>query len=252
MKKIIFVVILFSFFITTYLKLFGGSAGKHYTYETQEIVLFPTAGLVLKSDLFNVKFQGNNVVVLSVEKIAYKDLALGISLAFEDFLGNRRTTLLDYPAIKIKYRLLNEAKYYPAIVVGFDSENYLDIPVNTNKYHHHSIGPYIVASKAFSWQYGIMGIHLGANFPIEFNDNKRGSFFLGLEHSLHKYATAAIEYNFDGGYNKDGSIQKGTLNMGLKYSIDNNVTINFYLIDFLSTNYSSYKILNLQFITKLF
>lgn len=252
MRNIVFVLMIFSLFHLNHNIIFAGSAGKNYTYETQEIVLFPTAGLVTQNDIFNIKFLGRDVIVLSMEKITNNDLVVGVSLAFEDFLGNRQISFLDYPAVKIKYRLLNEAKYYPAIVVGFDSENFLDIIVNTNNYYHHSIGPYIVASKAFSWQLGILGIHFGANLPIEFNVSKRGNFFFGIEHSIHHNASATIEYNFNGSYNKEGSIQKGLLNMGLKYSIDRNVTINFYMIDLLTTNFNRYKILNFQFITKLF
>lgn len=249
-NKLVLLIILYLFSITS---VFGGSAGKNYTYETQEITLYPTAGIVSTSQLFDLKFIGHDIIILAFETKLLERMSIGVSIAFEEFLGNNNNfNFKDYPCFKLKYRLLEEGKYYPAILIGFDGENYLDIPADRNSKYHHSIGPFIVVSKAFSWQLGLIGVHLGANVPIEYNTNNRGNFFLGIEHTLTNFTSFALEYDFNGAYNKEGLLKKGNINLGLKYSIDNNVTLQFSVVDILSNNYSSYKVLNLQFISRLF
>jgi len=233
--------------------LFAGSAGKNYFYETQEIVLYPTAGMATNSDLFNISFFGDDILVISAEKLLQKDLSVGISFAVKNFLGNNSAvSIKDYPAIRVKYRLLNEGKSYPAILLGFDSQTYLDLSIHKGSFYHHSIGPFIAISKAFSWQMGIIGVHLGANFPIEYNKNRRGNFFFGIEQTINQSVSAAFEYSFEGDSNLNGKIPDGITNFGLKYSIDRNATFSLYLIDIFSTKMSTYKVINLQFIAKIF
>ncbi len=252
MQKTLFAIILI-FCLNSSEDLLAGSAGRNYTYETQEIVLYPTAGLTNNNSLLDFKFIGDEVFILSLETIVFKQFSMGISMAFDGLLGNRtHFAFKDYPALKLKYRILDESRNYPAIMVGFDSGNFIDIPINSSNKYHFSIGPFIVLSKAFSWQLGIMGIHLGANLPIEYNTNKYGNFYFGIEHSLNRFASVAIEYDFNGAYNRNGSIRNGILNLGLKYSIDRNVTLQFYIVDILSNNFENYKVFNLQFVSNLF
>lgn len=248
-KILIFFIFVFQ---TNILNIYAGSAGKNYTYETQEIVLFPTAGMATNGNLFNLSCLGN-ILVLSAEKSLQNDLSIGVSLAVRNLLGNNNSvSIKDYPAIKVKYRLLNEGKSYPAILLGFDSQTYLDFPNRTGGFHHHSIGPFIAMSKAFSWQLGIIGFHLGANFPIEYNANRRGNFFFGIEHTINKDISCAIEYSFDSDSNLKGLLSDGITNFGFKYSVDRNVTLNLYLIDIFSTKMSIYRVINLQFVAKIF
>ncbi len=242
---------LFCFFFAK--DLSAGSAGRSYNYETQEIVLYPTAGMVNNNQLFNLDFIGNEIFVLSFETLLIKNLSIGASIAFEKFLGNKSNlSFKDYPSIKVKYRFIDEGKYYPAMMIGFDSKNFLDIQINTTEQYHHSIGPFLVLSKAFSWQLGILGVHLGANVPIEFNPNQKGNFYFGVEHTLNNFVSVAVEYDYNGAYNKKVLPVNRILNIGLKYSIDRNVTLQFYVVDVLSQNFNKFKIFNLQFISKMF
>lgn len=231
--------------------MIAGSSGKSYSYETQETVLFPTAGLVDHNELFNLLFSHNDVLVISLEKSVYENLMVGTSVAFSNFLGNKTTKFKNYPSFKAKYRLLNEGIYYPAIAIGINTENFIDIPINSTVDYHHSIGPYIVLSKAFSWKLGLIGFHLGANYPMDNNSTKKGNFFLGIEHTFSKDGSFAIEYDFLSSKNQSGSTKNGNINMALKYSIDRNVTFNFYLIDLFANNFNTYKMINIQFITNL-
>lgn len=243
------------FFICLFfaINLSAGSAGKVYTYETQEIVLYPTAGLISNNQLFNLDFLANDVLILSFETMVIKDLSIGGSLAIRDLLGNtNKFGLENFPAITIKYRFLNEDKYYPAMMIGFDSKNFLNLQVNTTEQFHHSIGPFLILSKAFSWQLGILEVHLGANIPIEFNPNHKGNFFFGVEHTLNNFASVAVEYDFNGANNKKGLLDKGIINLGLKYSIDRNVTLQYFMLDVFSQNFKTYKIFKVQFISKIF
>ena len=251
MNKYISFLFLFIIQLNNY-DLIAGSAGKNYTYESQEIVLYPTAGLTQNCELFNFNFLGGDILVFSAEKTIQKDFSVGISFAIKNFVGNNKTIInKDFPAIKLKYRLLNEEKYYPAILLGFDSQNYLDFSDIRGNLHNHSIGPFVAISKAFSWQLGIIAIHFGGNLPIEYNPNKKVNFFVGAEHSLNRMASVSFEYSFDRESNDNLSIWNGITNIGIKYSIDKNVTLNLFFIDIFSSKIYIYRILNLQFITHL-
>lgn len=244
---------LFFIYLFFAIDLSAGSAGRNYTYETQEIILFPTAGLAGNKQMIDFDFIGKDILIASFKTMLLKDVSLGCSIALEGLLSNNtKFGLENYPAITIKYRFLNEGKYYPAMVIGFDSHNFINIPIDKTQEFHHSIGPFLVLSKAFSWQFGILGLHLGANLPIEFNPYQKGNFFFGVEHTLNKFASVAVEYDFNGANNKKGLLGKGIINLGLKYSIDRNVTLQYFMLDVFSQNFNTFKIFKVQFISKIF
>lgn len=246
--KIISIIILISVS-----KSLAGSAGVNYTYETQNIVNMPSAGIIPESSqLFSLNFSGNSGLMLTAEYAPLKNLSLGISFGGNGILGNETIKFQKYPGIFAKYRFLNERKYLPAAAIGFNSQGQGNYIESQEKYQIASPGIYLVLSKAFKWEYGFFALHLGTNYSLEPKSSERkiNSFF-GFEHSISQRASINFEYDFNTPVNNGFSMQ-GMSNLGLRYSIEKNSTLELKLYDIFGTQTDMIRLIKIEFVGYLF
>jgi hypothetical protein len=232
----------------------AGSAGTNYTYETQNIVNMPTAGIIQKnSQLFSLNFAGKSSLMLSAEFAPFSNASLGISFGGTGILGNETIKFQKYPGIFAKYRLLNEKKYLPAIAIGFNSQgqgNYIEA---IDGYHILSPGFYLAFSKAFKWEYGFYAMHLGTNYSLEpKSEDKSVNVYFGFEHTFSERASFNFEYDFNTPRNNGFFISKGMTNIGIRYSIEKNSTLELKLADIFGTRGEMIRLLKIEFVGFLF
>ena len=232
------------------IKVWSGSAGTSYLYETQYIVNKPTAGLIpIKSQIFSLNFGGSASFWLNCEYSPINNLALGLAFGGTNLFGSENIKFQPYPGILAKYRFVNENKYVPAIAVGFNSQGLGVYNSKANEFEINSPGLFLAFSKSFKWKYGYLGLHLGTNYSFEPVASKRKiNPYLGFEQSLGSRSSLDLEYDLQTPYNPNFVFNKGLLNVDLRYSIDNSTTLELKFIDIFNTNTQIYKLLKVEFI----
>ena len=212
-----------------------GTAGNRPAYESQYIVSSPTAGVISKNSIFsslNINNQNSTEFIFNYG--IYKDLNVGIGLNINNLTGNNSLDIPKLPGISIKYRLIDEAIYYPAFLVGFSSQGRGN--VYSDKYYSEpSPGFYLAMSKSFKYKYGSIFLHGGLNYSFE--NDKIPNYWIGLENSLLDFASINLEFNPY--LNKRSGIYKienPYLNLSFRASVGSGLTIEYKLIDLLSTD----------------
>ena len=171
------------------------------------------------------------------------NLSLGFSFGIQHLIGDTRPSFnKDYPDYHFKYRIWNEDLTKPGILIGFDSQGkgkYRHIISESHdntsffRYDQKSFGYYLVMSKNYNLM-GNFGIHIGMNKTLE-NDDGDGdiNIFFGIDKELNNSFSLMMEYDamlndnnqeYD---HEDLSLGKGIgyLNMGLRWSVSQNLLI---------------------------
>lgn len=227
--------------IVLYLASFGtllaqGAAGDGAVYESNYIIDQPTAGVLRKGN-FSVYTQtypqGGLLVGLSAAP--FTNFNMGFSYSGTNIIGTGSVEWQKMPGIQLKLRLLDERISWPAIVIGLNTqgrETYFD---DTERFMTNSTGLYLAVSKNYSWLLGDIALHGGINYSFDTpSDNRSPNFYLGVEQSIGSKGALNFEYNptIDE-YNKDIMSHKGMLNMSLRWSIYNGITVELHARDLL-------------------
>lgn len=231
------------------------SAGSFSNVEPRNIIDLPTAGVLkIKNYALDFGFFEQGGVIMKLEAGALENLNLGISFSGKEIIGGRKIIFQKYPAIAIKYRLLDEKKSYPAIVLGFDSQGKGEWIDSTKRFAIKSRGVFLAGSRNYSY-YGNLSMHFGANYSFEKSDNDISpNIFFGLEKSIGEYNSFLMEYDFalnDDDVKSIGT-NKGYLNLGFRSSLGNGFTIGMDFKDlFLNRKdiYSSNRNFQMEFIS---
>lgn len=237
-----------------YQNLISGSAGLNYTYDTQTIVSMPTAGLIpYNGQLLSLNFHSNTGMMFTIEYSPVTNASVGLSFGGNGIFGNETLKFQKYPGIEAKYRFINEKKYFPAIVVGFNSQGYGTYSDATEEFQVNSPGFFLAMSKSFKWDYGIYSIHLGSNYSLEQKSgNRKMNAYFGFEHTLGRQSSVNFEYDFNAPHNSGFNLMKGRTNLGIRYSIEKVTTLELKLIDIFGTQSEMLRFLKIEFVGFLF
>ncbi|MES2766273.1 MAG: hypothetical protein V4642_10410 [Bacteroidota bacterium] len=174
-----------------------GSAGSRATIESRTIVDMPTAGVIAKGKIsaYTHAFE-NGGIMAEVSYGVFKNINIGASYSGTGIIGSGAMSFQGIPGAHIRARILDEAIYYPGILLGVQTQGRGAFLKALKSFQTPSPGAFIALSKAFTWKYGTLALHSGANYSFEGNStNRKVSYYGGVEQSLLKNVAITLEYN---------------------------------------------------------
>lgn len=223
--------------ILSFVSIFAqGSAGEKASYESRRIVLMPTAGVLDKGafSLYSSIFPGGGFMT-EIDASPFTNFNMGISFSGTNIVGVGEIQWQKIPGIHFKYRLFNETDFIPAFLIGINTQGFEKYYDADKRYQMISPGIYLTASKNYKWLLGLVAFHGGINYSFEPLPKKRfPNLFIGFEHSIWKYFSLNMEYNFS--FDDMNSIymsNKGLLDLSIRWAVANGLTLEIQAIDLL-------------------
>jgi len=189
--------------------------------------------------------------------IAYTDIGisnrflLGISFGADSTLGAVEPRWNPDMEFNVKFRLVDELEFFPAISVGYNSQGDGHYDKRYKRYAYKSKGFYAVASRSFYFYKWTSGWHGGVNYSTENSRDKNGniSLFVGFDATFNYDLAFLMEYDFalndnEGTvpmgypYNYSGK-GRGYLNASLKWLFTDNLEMELILKDLLVNRHES-------------
>lgn len=213
-----------------------GSSGIDAKFEYRSLVDLPTAGVVEKGYVgVSLDVMPFGVLVSKIEVGVFENFSFGISYGGSNIIGRGKITGYKLPGINVRARIINESEALPAIVLGFDSQGKGEFDKTLNRYQIKSPGFFAAVSKNFNF-YGYLSIHGMINFSFERDDaDKDLNLGFGIEKTLGSKVSVVGEYDFAINDNTGNSLGDGSgyLNIGLRWSLGDGLTLGLNLRDLL-------------------
>ena len=174
-----------------------GSAGSRATIESRTIVDMPTAGVISKGKISAyVHAFENGGIMAEASYGVFKNINIGASYSGIGIIGAGTMEFQGIPGAHIRARILDEAIYYPGILLGVQTQGRGSFLKALKTFQTPSPGAFLAISKNFTWQLGTLALHSGANYSFEGNStNRKVSFYGGVEQSLLSNVAITFEYN---------------------------------------------------------
>jgi hypothetical protein len=239
MQKTTYILLLI--IISTFPILSQGTAGDKAKYEFRYLSDMPTAGILEKGVVgVTTEILPAGALITCIEAGVFENVSIGISYGGSNLIGSGKVDWYNWPGVNIRARIINEATFFPAIALGFDSQGKGNYDSDQDRFTIKSPGFFGAVSKNFDFL-GYMSMHGTINYSLEEND---GDNFVdiraGVEKTLGSYFSLLIEYDFAfNDNNTDYGSGKGYLNAGLRWSVGSGFTMGFDLRDLLSNKSSS-------------
>ena len=140
----------------------------------------------------------------------------------------------------LKFRLIDEMEYFPAIAVGFSDQGCGMFRSDWDRYTYKARGFYAVASRGFYFYKWTSGWHFGVNYSLEDEgDNDSDvNIFGGFDATFNYNLAVLLEY--DAAFNDDrgetpevSGKGRGYLNMSIKWLFAENLELEFLVKDLL-------------------
>ncbi len=191
-----YVVIIASFAASLANLLAQGNAGDSAPIESRFIVDMPTAGVLPKGALgvyVNSFPDGGLLADASYGLSSW--LNVGVSFGVNNLVGSGKIVLQDYPAVHLRARIFNETLAIPAIMLGVNTQGRGGFI--GNRFQTQPAGIFAAASKTLKWPLGTVSGHLGLCYSLSPDHPAKQipNIFLGAEHSIGPFLSAAAEYN---------------------------------------------------------
>ncbi len=238
MKNLLIITIILSAFSSSYILTAQGkgSSGGSSCYESRYIVQMPTAGVIDKGHflVYSEYFSGGGFL-LQIGAAPFRDFNFGISFSGTNFVGAGEIETQKYPGIQISYRIINETLYFPAVLIGVNTQGREKYLSEYESFLIMSPGIFLALSKTFNWQMGEFSLHGGINYSIEGVPSSRlPNIYFGIEHSIGSSMSLNLEYNAASAI-MDESLMKnrGLLNLAWRISISEGFTIELQAVDLL-------------------
>lgn len=213
-----------------------GSSGIDAKYEYRSLVDLPTAGVIEKGYVgVSIDVMPLGVLISKIEVGVFENFSFGISYGGSNIIGRGKITGYKLPGINVRARVLNESEALPAVVLGFDSQGKGEFDKALNRYQIKSPGFFAAVSKNFDF-YGYLSIHGMINYSLERDDaDKDINLGFGVEKTLGPKVSLVGEYDFAINDNTGNSLGDGTgyLNIGLRWSLGDGLTLGLNLRDLL-------------------
>ncbi len=234
MKKIASV--LLSFFFLTLNVNAQGTSGTNAKYEYRSLIDLPTAGILQKGfSGVTLDVMPDGVVISKIEVGVFDGFSFGISYGGSNIIGSGQIDWYKLPGVNIRARVIDESQTLPAITLGFDSQGKGFYDKVLDRYQIKSPGFFAAASKNFEFL-GYLSIHGVINYSLERDDaDKDLDLGIGFEKTIGGRVSLVGEYDFAVNDNTGQSLGKGNgyLNMGLRWSVGDGLTLGLNLRDLL-------------------
>lgn len=206
----------------------------------------PTAGTFPRGHFnIGVRFYPNGGAIGNTDIGLSNRLTLGISYGAEDVISNVDPNWNPSIEFNVKFRIVDELEYFPAVTVGFCSQGFGAFNEALDRYTFKSRGFFGVISRSFYFYQWTSGWHAGVNYSLEhdIDEEKDINFFLGVDATFKYNLALLIEYdaalNDDKSTLPDGSPYifagkgRGYLNLGVKWLFTKNLELEAHLKDLL-------------------
>ena len=172
---------------------------------------------------------------------------LGISFGGDQVISNQDPNWNPGIEFSLKFRVIDELQYMPAVSIGFTSQGYGPYNDAQERYTYKSRGFYAVASRSFYFYKWTAGWHGGINYsnsdeetetaesgPIQDTDvNLFGGFDATFNYNLALMMEYDLALNDDKSANEFAGKGRGYLNLGIKWLFTRNLEIEILAKDLL-------------------
>ncbi len=163
---------------------------------------------------------------------------VGISFGGTNVIANREPDWYPTLEFSVRFRVIDELPYLPAMSVGFSSQGYGSYNARQDRYAYKSRGFYAVASRSFYFYKWTAGWHGGVNYATSDEEVEHAgedladsdlSLFLGFDATFNYNLALLLEY--DAAINDDRSANdfagegRGYLNLSVKWLFTRNLEI---------------------------
>lgn len=223
-----------------------------YDIPPRWLVDLPTAG-TLPRGYYNIGirvYSGGGAIANTDIGLSNR-LILGISYGAESVISDADPDWNPGIEFSIKFRLVDELEYFPAITVGYSSQGNGVFNETFDRFTFKSRGFYTVVSRSFYFLSWTSGWHAGVNYSLEhdIDKDKNINFFGGFD-ATFKYNLAMIaEYDMalnddrstlpNGDSNDFGGKGRGYLNFGVKWLFTENLELEAIVKDVLTNRRES-------------
>jgi hypothetical protein len=218
-------------------------SGSHTLYDIapRKLVDMPTAGTLPRGT-----FQLGLRLYTAGGALGYTDIGLsnrfmlGISYGGTEIVSSEDPQWNPRIGFSLKFRIVDELEYFPAIAVGFTDQGYGAYREDWERYTFKSRGFYAVTSRSFYFYKWTAGWHFGVNYSREDNVDHDDdvNLFGGFDATFNYNLALLLEY--DAGLNDDSGEQseiagrgRGYMNLSIKWLFAENLELEILLKDML-------------------
>ncbi len=203
-----------------------------YRQQSRQLVDLPTAGTLERGSFaIDLRMYNNGGLIGGVGVGISPRFMFGLSFGGENIIGEGGVNWNETPGIQASFRIIDESFGLPAVTIGFSSQGYGPYRDSLNRYVNKSRGFFGVVSKNYAFFYNL-GLHGGANYSLETDDEKDINFFLGADLSLNREVRIILEYDFainDNSTEAQFGSGSGYLNAGAQWSFSDRLFLQFNL-----------------------
>jgi hypothetical protein len=236
MKKLSFILIVMISYLPQLLA--QGTAGEGAKYEYRRLIDMPTAGILEKGQVaLSSELLPNGTLIAKVEAGIFKNFNIGLSYGGNNIIGSGSPDWYPFPpGVNLRIRLMDETILIPALSVGFDTQGKGEYFKDEKRYAIKAPGIFAAVSKNFSLL-GYLSFHGVVNYSVleEKDGDNFVNLMVGAEKTIGESFSLLFEYNF--AFNDNSTSRfgegKGYMNMGIRWSIGDGVTVGFDLRDLL-------------------
>lgn len=185
---------------------YGDIVNNLYEVPPRILIDVPTAGTLPRGNYnLGTRVYPNGGAIGFTDIGLSSRLMIGVSYGAEDIISSQGPDWNPKIEFNIKFRLIDEVEYFPAIAAGFSSQGFGSWNSDIDRYAFKSRGFYAVMSRSFYFYNWTSGWHFGVNYSLE-NDidkDKDINLFVGID-ATFKY-NLAILAEFDAALNDDRS-----------------------------------------------
>ncbi|MFA6233602.1 MAG: hypothetical protein WC824_05350 [Bacteroidota bacterium] len=221
------------------------SAGDRANIDPQFLVDMPVAGIIpATAAAVETYLYPDGGVLAGFTYGLMTNLNVGLSFGGTRLIGSGGIVWNNLPGLTVRYRVLEENIYSPAVIVGFDSQGHDGWVPFLRQYVMKSPGFFVAASKNYQF-FGTVSFHGGANYTLERNDDDFDpNIYLGAEKSIGPILSWLVEYNFafDNDRNSKG-FWNGSLGTGFRVSTNIGFNVDILFKNLLTSNFAQDKVI---------
>lgn len=197
-----------------------------YSYDNmppRELIDCPTAATLPRASFdFRLRTSSNGALIAQTHIGLHRRFSLGLSYGGEKILGEGTADWYDEVAFMVKYQIISETIFTPAIALGFDGQGSGRHFPDLDRFMYKSKGFYVVASKGYQTYQWASGLHVGVNYSLESDgdDDDDPTVYFGADLSLQNDVLLVAEYDLALNDNKEEEYSGegwGYFNVGLRW-----------------------------------
>ncbi len=212
-----------------------------YDIAPRQLVDLPTAGTLPRGNYqIGLRLYSDGGAMGNTDIGLSSRFQLGISFGGTQIVSDREPNWNPHMGFSLKFRIIDELEYFPAISIGYTDQGYGVFNAKYNRYTFKSRGFYAVASHNFYFYKWTSGWHGGINYSREDEGDGDHDFdlFAGFDATFNYNMALLLEY--DAGLNDDRGERpdisgkgRGYLNTSIKWLFAQNLELEVLIKDLL-------------------